>query len=89
MNLLATHPDATLAVIVIADVVLLSWLFVRVGKDQIADEDLATPQLRRRSLSYYAHHLNEERANRLGLTRSESRIAPTSATTNSNAPSKV
>lgn len=89
MHIIAAHPDAMLTAIGIADVVLLSWLFVRVGREQIANEDLATKEVRERVLGFYTQHLNDERASRDGLTRSESRIGHTGPTTKSNASLQV
>jgi hypothetical protein len=74
-----TREIALVIGVTIADVAVIGWLFVRVGKEQIAKEDLATEEMRSRTLDYYR---NDERASRDGLTRSESRIGHSGPTTN-------
>jgi hypothetical protein len=75
-----TREIALVIGVTIADVAVIGWLFVRVGKEQIAKEDLATDEMRARTLDYYR---NDE--GRSALTRRDgqrSRIADTTATTN-------
>lgn len=72
----------------LAGVVVISWIFVRVSRDEIAQEKTATEEMRARTLEFYKAHLDAtepDQAARDGAVLPiglQSRIAGLAATTN-------